>query len=121
MLDRIKEIHKHLRIANKYYKDECSDYNILGTKARVFVDQSYWYIYIFGYSWSLAKRYLSFMEVFQDGDHEGILKLNRMPSFKEAMIIRRIAGFRKKRVLSASDRKKAIERIQNFMFKPGYK
>jgi hypothetical protein len=50
--------------------------------------------------WTWAKKALSFCRVTQDGDTEGFLFLDRLPSPEEAVLIRDKLGIRKKRELS---------------------
>jgi hypothetical protein len=50
--------------------------------------------------WTYAKRALAFAKLTNDGDDEGSLFLDRMPSKAEAEAIRRYCGIRKKGELS---------------------
>jgi len=50
--------------------------------------------------WTYAKRALSFAKLVNDGDDEGSLFLDRMPSKAEAEVIRRYCGIRKRTDLS---------------------
>lgn len=87
--------------------DECGDWNIFGKKGKIFTETKFWYIYIDADSkrqWNNAKRKLSFMIVSQDGDDEGILKLDRMPNPEEAKIIRKLLGLRISTQLSEEGR-----------------
>ena len=47
-------------------------------------------------SWTWAKKALSFATLAQDGDEEGILKMDRPPTVSEAEAIRRYVGVSKK-------------------------
>lgn len=87
--------------------DECGDWNIFGRKGKISTDTKLWYVYIPGQTkrqWNAAKHKLKFMEVSQDGDEEGILKLERMPNLEEAKIIRKVLGLRQRVVLTEEDR-----------------
>ena len=50
-----------------------------------------------GMAWTYAKKALSFAKVMNDGDDEGALFLDRLPSKSEAEMIRRYCGILKKR------------------------
>jgi hypothetical protein len=54
--------------------------------------------------WRFAKRALSFYEVTNDGDEEGMLFLDRLPTPEEADIIRDKLGIPKKREISEEER-----------------
>ncbi len=59
--------------------------------------------------WTNTKKRLAFCNVSQDGDDEGVLALDRLPTPEEASIIREAIGIRKRRHLSAEERaQKAI-------------
>lgn len=65
-------------------------------------------------SWNSAKKALSFAKVTQDGDFDGFLFLDRLPTPAEAEVIRERLGLRKKRVLSDAER----ERLARTAFRP---
>lgn len=65
--------------------------------------------------WTFTKRRLAFMTVTQDGDEEGCLRLVRLPTPQEAVVIREVMGLRK-RVAYAPD---ALERKRASMAKAG--
>ena len=50
--------------------------------------------------WTSYKNRLAFCEILQDGDTEGVLRLERMPTAAEAAEIRDILGLRKRMELS---------------------
>jgi hypothetical protein len=89
---------EHLECSkNRLHLDAYRDWNIQGTKGHIFTDLIYWYVYLSPEStrkWNNIKNKLSFMEVSQDGDDEGILKMKRMPSKEEAKILRKLVGLR---------------------------
>lgn len=87
--------------------DECGDWNLVSPNGIINTDSECWYLFCSPQvvrTWNLIKRKLSFMVVSQDGDDEGILKLDRMPSEEEAKIIRKIIGGRRRAHLSKEDR-----------------
>lgn len=69
-----------------------------GDRSTINYDGKWWYICFLDLTpikWKNVKKKLSFMEVSQDGDDEGILRLDRMPTEIEFEIIRKLGGFRK--------------------------
>jgi len=65
--------------------------------------------------WTFTKRRLAFMTVTQDGEDEGCLRLFRLPTPQEAVVIREVVGLRK-RVEYAPD---TLERKRDSMAKAG--
>jgi hypothetical protein len=62
-------------------------------------DGKSWLAYVIGRSarhWTAIKQRLAFMTVTQDGDDEGCLRLFRLPSPEEAVVIRDVMGLRKR-------------------------
>jgi hypothetical protein len=51
--------------------------------------------------WKNAKARLTFCKVTQDGDWEGCLHLDRLPTADEAVVIREVLGIRKRRHMTA--------------------
>ena len=77
--------------------DECGDWNLVGIRGKISTDNEYWYLYVDCSSarkWTNIKKDLSWMEVFQDGDSEGVLRSARMPFRDEAMAVRKKIGVR---------------------------
>lgn len=106
----IKELREKLNTSSKIAKDECGDLNIFGKKGKIFIGEPYWFIFIRETrSWNNIKKKLNFMVVSQDGDYEGILKLDRYPTSVESTIIRKIVGLVKKKQLSLEHEKKLVE------------
>ena len=67
------------------------DWQITGKRGHILSDGKNFYIYHFAESskaWTYAKRALSFAVVTQDGDNEGIFRMDRLPSPYEARTIR---------------------------------
>jgi hypothetical protein len=50
--------------------------------------------------WTNTKALLSFAELRQDGEDEGIVGLDRLPTSAEAAVIRKVIGIRRRRHLS---------------------
>jgi hypothetical protein len=100
----LTELLDHLDVSSSRLKrDGCLDWNIVGRKGHIFTDTVYWYAFVNETTkrkWSSIKHKLSFMELNQDGDDEGILKLERMPSYEEAEVIREIIGLNKRPAMS---------------------
>jgi hypothetical protein len=62
--------------------------------------------------WNLAKQRLSFCRVTQDGDWEGCLHLDRLPSAEEAATIRDVLRTRRRRQLSEGERQVVADRLR---------
>ena len=105
----IKDIQKALKTSDKPKKDACGDWNIFGKKGHIYHDHTYWYVMV--YAGKLLSERLSFMTKWQ-GD--GIFRSNKLPTPGQAVIIRKVAGLKRKRVLSPEHRKKALENLVFF-------
>jgi hypothetical protein len=57
--------------------------------------------------------------VVQDGDDEGILDLEGLPTPEQAVEIRDILGIRKRRDLSDEERERLAARMRGFRSSPG--
>jgi hypothetical protein len=98
-----------LKCSNKITKDECGDLNIVGKKGKIYRDNDFWYVFINDTSiWRKTKEQISFMEVWQNGDREGVLRLDRLPTEREAKIINKLVGLGKKREISEKERARLI-------------
>jgi hypothetical protein len=77
------------------------DYQITGKHGHVLADGAGFLLYVAGtvHRWKKAKRILP-GTVTQDGDDEGILRLERLPTPAEADAIRDVIGIRRRRHLS---------------------
>ena len=103
-------------------RDECGDWRIKGRFGHVYAAPEGFQIYFRGadefeepkssQGWTYAKRAMAFAKVMQDGDAEGILLLDRLPTSDEAEIIRGKLQIAKKRELS--DEELARLRRQGF-------
>jgi hypothetical protein len=92
-------------------RDECGDWRIGGTVGKVFaslgtIDQPKtpgYAIYVereTSRAWTAAKSKLGFCRLTNDGDSEGLLSLDRLPTPDEAEAIRSACGIKKKRAYS---------------------
>ena len=76
------------------------DQAIHGKRGHIYADGDGYLLCIGGQSarlWSAAKRKLSFCQLRIDGDDEGTLHLDHLPSLAEAKAIRRVMAIRKRR------------------------
>lgn len=106
-IDRVKEkrlmqkLVRSLKIVKKkngknvLHLNECDDWVLTSSYGSIQTDGEYWYLYVIDRRWSSVKKELSFMTLTQDGDDEGILRLDRMPTELEAIKIRKILNLRK--------------------------
>ena len=67
--------------------------------------------------WKNAKARLTFCKVTQDGDWEGCLHLDRLPTADEAVVIREVLGIRKRRHMTAEALSK-LERTRGLIKSP---
>ena len=88
--------------SNSLYRPNCrgwiGDYQINGRRGHIITDGVSFYLYVTCNSklaWTYAKKALSFATLTQDGDDEGMLRLDRLPDPEEAELIRRYCGIRK--------------------------
>jgi hypothetical protein len=103
----LKKLTRALDISDRRIKlDGCGDFNIFGTRGKISTDGEYWYLCVQRTlrTWNNVKKNLSFMEVHQDGDEEGVLRLARMPFRDEASLVRKTLGVRPRTVLTEEGR-----------------
>jgi hypothetical protein len=106
-------------------RDECGDWRIGGTKGHVYAMGDAFHLVAFtdesdlefdaprsSRRWTFTKQRLGFARVVQDGDEEGILRLERLPTELEAVEIRDVLGIRKRRHLSPEDRERLAARMR---------
>lgn len=96
--------------------DECGDWNIFGTRGKISTETEFWYLYTECDSvrkWNNTKKNLPFMEVHQDGDSEGVLKLARMPFRDEARKVRKVIGVRPRSILTEEGREQLKNRFRS--------
>ena len=67
--------------------------------------------------WKNAKARLTFCKVTQDGDWEGCLYLDRLPTADEAVVIREVLGIRKRRHMTTEALSK-LERTRGLIKSP---
>jgi hypothetical protein len=91
-------------------RDECGDWALLGSFGHVFAVPEGFQFYVTTderpRKWTFVKQRLSFCRVTQDGDDEGCLILDRLPSAQESELIRGALGIPKARHLSEERRAK---------------
>jgi len=84
--------------------DECGDWRIGGKLGHVYADGAGFLLFVdTGESprrWTNIKRRLDFCRLAIDGDDEGALHLDRLPTPAEAEAIRDALGIRKRRVVT---------------------
>ena len=105
------------------------DYQITGKHGHVLVDGAGYLLYVTidvrtaperepsSRPWKNAKARLSFCRVTQDGDWEGCLHLDRLPTAEEAVVIREVLGIRKRRLMTAEAPSK-LERARGSIKSP---
>jgi hypothetical protein len=98
------ELCSHLNISERRIKrDELDYWNIIGRRGKIDTDSVFWYVRVECQSslrWRRVKEALQFMDLWQDGDDEGALRLQRYPTEEEAQKIRKNVGLTGKRVLT---------------------
>lgn len=91
--------------ASALRRDECGDWAIFGSNGHIYAVPEGFQLMVgcdpeprwsSARGWESAKRRLSFAKVTQDGDEEGALILDRLPTPKEAEEIRLILGIAKR-------------------------
>jgi hypothetical protein len=95
------------------------DYQISGKHGHVLSDHPGYQLYVSGtvQRWKRAKRSLPAGKVTQDGDDEGTLRLDRLPTADEADTIRDLIGIRKRRHMTAEALSK-LERARGSIKSP---
>ena len=82
-------------------RDSCGDWAIEGKRGHIYADGSGFLIVVctggFIRLWANTKRKLDFCRVTQDGDDEGCLHLDHLPTPKEAELIRHALRSKRKR------------------------
>ena len=87
-------------------------------------DRATWVLYVACRTltgWTAAKRRLGFCTITRDGDAEGCLRLHRLPTLEQAVVIRDVIGIQKRREISESERKrlKAFAFASSFALREG--
>lgn len=95
--DLLINLTKALNISKSHIrKDELNYWVILGKEACIDTDGEYWYIHLSTSprKWNNYKKALEWMELMIDGDEEGCLRLQRMPTETESRSIRKLLQLR---------------------------
>jgi hypothetical protein len=107
---------------NALRRDDCGDWAIFGNNGHIYAVPEGFQFMIGcdvgnrGFSktaWTWAKKRLAFGKVTQDGDEEGSIILDRLPSKAEAMEIRDVLGIPKRFDLTEECREERRERGRN--------
>jgi hypothetical protein len=81
-------------------RDSCGDWAIKGKRGIIYADANGFLIVSAGNSvrrWANTKKRLAFCRVTQDGDDEGCLRIDHLPTPAEADLIRDALGIKRKR------------------------
>ncbi|UPT88629.1 hypothetical protein HAP41_0000005985 [Bradyrhizobium barranii subsp. apii] len=100
---------------NRLGRDPCGDSNIVGRRGHVSTDGVAAYVYLACKTkrrWETAKSALG-VPATQDGDTEGVLRMDNPPSESQAEILRRLLGLRKS--IRPSDKQRAT--LARFSFR----
>jgi hypothetical protein len=92
---------------NSLRRDECSDWRISGKHGHIYAIPGSlnrpgvlgFQLMVMGWTangWNRAKKALAFADLTNDGDDEGVLFLDRLPTPEEAEVIRHYLGLAKK-------------------------
>jgi hypothetical protein len=98
-------------------RDECGDPRINGRRGHIYAAPEGFMLVVMGWStlgWGNAKRALAFARVSQDGDDEGILILDRLPTKSEAEAIRHYLGVAKRKDIGPEQLKTLQERARGW-------
>jgi hypothetical protein len=102
-------------------RDRCVDYAIDGKSGKIYQDGGGYLLYVTtgesAVKWRHIKQRLSFCRVTQDGDDEGCLHLDRLPTEDEAALIRKTLGLRKRREVSPEEWARITDRMREVSFK----
>ena len=102
-------------------RDACGDWAINGKAGHIFADGSGFALYVkTGESvgrWNNTKRRLAFCRVSQDGDDEGVLRLDRLPTSTEADAIRKALRIKRRRQMTV-EALAALERARSSVNRP---
>lgn len=88
-------------------RDACGDPRITGSTGFIYAVPGGWQVVVEtenARAWNVAKRKLGFAQLLRDGDSEGAVLLDRLPSQEEATTIRAVIGVRKRPEISAERR-----------------
>jgi hypothetical protein len=89
-------------------RDACGAWMLSGKHGHIYswgdVGRASWFLYVecpTERAWAAAKRKLSFCELRQDGDNEGVFRLAGLPTAARAKVVRTVLGIRKRREYDA--------------------
>jgi hypothetical protein len=102
-------------------RDDCGDWAVSGRAGHVYAVPEGFQLYVATgerpLKWTWIKKKLGFCRVTQDGDDEGCLILDRLPTVVEAELIREALGIRKARSMSEEGLAKLISYGEKGRFK----
>ena len=98
-------------------RDSCGDWHIRGRQGHVYADGRGFLIVVItdesSRRWNNVKGRLSFCRVTQDGDDEGCLHMNRLPTPAEAALIRDAIDLKRRRHLSPEAVAVLVQRLHS--------
>lgn len=100
--------------ASTLRRDECGDWALQGKFGHIYASLRGFQIVVTGWTtrgWNLCKADLSFCVLRQDGGDEGTFTLNKSADPKQAELIRKWVGLRKKRSITDGQLIKLKERM----------
>jgi hypothetical protein len=105
-------------------RDECGDWAMSGKLGHIYaVQQRFQLVISTGESarrWTGVKNRLAFCRVTQDGDDDGCMILDRLPSKSEAGLIREAVGIPQARHLSEAHKQKLLRSGTQSRFQLGF-
>jgi hypothetical protein len=102
-------------------RDECDDWHLRGKLGHVYVDGAGYLLCVGSEEsarrWNNVKARLSpFCHLINDGDDEGCFTIDRLPTPRQANLIREAMGIRKRRYLSDDAKAKARSALERARF-----
>jgi hypothetical protein len=92
-------------------RDDCGDYALFGRLGHIYAIPKGFQLVIDGESsrrWIFVKQRLSFCQLANDGDDEGSMFFERLPTVAEAALIREALGIRRAAVISSDARARKV-------------
>ena len=92
---------------------------VVGTKGWIYAEPEGFYFYYEASSvkmWNIVKKEMAFCLLSQDGDSDGVMLLNRLPTEPEAEIIRQRLGIRKRKIISDEERERLSKRMKEIRY-----
>jgi hypothetical protein len=92
-------------------RDECGAWTLIGRQGSIHTwgDGTSWVLFVACRSrqqWTSTKKRLAFCTVTQDGEDEGCLRLQQLPTPEQAKVIRDVLGLWKRREVSTEERER---------------